>query len=127
MVVRMVGRVIVSVVAFMLVALSRHTNAARSSTSNPDLRADAIMPIRTHSLFAPYVDSSLQNNFWDYGGDAVIDTNRYVMLTQDRTNESGWIWSRLPINATDFEITSEFMLKGVHNRRGRRLRHVAHK
>lgn len=112
MVVRMVGRVIVSVVALMLVALSRHTNAARSSTSNPDLRADAIMPIRTHSLFAPYVDSSLQNNFWDYGGDAVIDTNRYIMLTQDRKNESGWILSRLPINVTDFEITSEFMLKG---------------
>lgn len=86
--------------------------AARSSASNPELRADAIMPIRTHSLFAPYVDSTLQNNYWDYGGDAIIDTNRYVMLTQDRRNETGWLWSRLPIEANDFEITSEFVMKG---------------
>lgn len=86
--------------------------ARRATASNPDLRADAIMPMRTHSLFAPYVDSSLQNSYWDYGGDAIIDTNRYVILTQDRKNESGWIWSRLPVDANDFEITSEFLVKG---------------
>ena len=75
--------------------------AARSSASNPELRADAIMPIRTHSLFAPYVDSTLQNNYWDYGGDAIIDTNRYVMLTQDRALETGWGGARRPFEASD--------------------------
>lgn len=74
--------------------------------------ADAVIPDRTHSLFSPYVDSSLQNKFWDYGGDAIVDTNRYVILTQDRRNETGWIWSRLPIDMTDFEITVEFVVKG---------------
>ncbi|KOS14020.1 vesicular integral-membrane protein vip36 [Malassezia pachydermatis] len=101
--------------AHVLVAVLAYASGvwgARASASNPELKADGVMPVRTHSLFSPYVDSSLQNNYWDYGGDAVIDTNRYVMLTQDRRNESGWLWSRLPLEASDFEITVEFSLKG---------------
>lgn len=102
-----------AIVAALCFAVSdAPVGAMRSSGSNPDLKADAVMPVRTHSLFPPYVDSTLQNNYWDYGGDAIIDTNRYVMLTQDRRNESGWLWSRLPIEASDFEITAEFALKG---------------
>ncbi|WFD40995.1 uncharacterized protein MJAP1_003986 [Malassezia japonica] len=86
--------------------------AVRSSGVNPELNADAIVPLRTHSLFSPYVDSSLQNEFWDFGGSAIVDTNRYVRLTQDRSGERGWLWSRLPIEANDFEITAEFQING---------------
>ena len=85
---------------------------ARSTGSNPGLQADAILPMRSHSLFSPYVDSTLQNNYWDYGGDTIIDTNRHVKLTQDRPSERGWLWSRLPIDAKDFEVTVEFEIKG---------------
>lgn len=86
--------------------------AVRSSGVNPELNADAIVPLRTHSLFSPFVDSSLQNNYWDFGGHTIVDTNRYVRLTQDRQSERGWLWSRLPIEANDFEITTEFVIKG---------------
>lgn len=36
------------------------------------------VPLRTHSLAPPYVDTDLQNRWWDFGGDAVIV--RYIPL-----------------------------------------------
>ncbi|CCV00577.1 unnamed protein product [Malassezia sympodialis ATCC 42132] len=99
-----------TLVALLVSSLAAH--GFRSTGSNPTLTADAVVPDREHSLFSPYVDSTLQNKFWDYGGDAIVDTNRYVILTQDRHNESGWLWSRLPIDMSDFEITVEFTVKG---------------
>lgn len=36
------------------------------------------VPLRTHSLAAPYVDTDLQNRWWDFGGDAIIV--RYILL-----------------------------------------------
>ncbi|WFD03937.1 hypothetical protein MOBT1_002634 [Malassezia obtusa] len=98
-----------------LFAYAAPIHAVRSSSVNPELDADAIVPLRTHSLFSPYVDSSLQNSYWDFGGNAIVDTNRYVRLTQDRPSERGWLWSRLPIEANDFEITVEFLIKGESN------------
>lgn len=34
--------------------------------------AGQTVPLRTHSLVAPYVDSDLQNRWWDFGGNAII-------------------------------------------------------
>lgn len=30
------------------------------------------VPLRTHSLVSPYVDSDLQNRWWDFGQDAIV-------------------------------------------------------
>lgn len=95
----------------VLAACALVARAARTG-SNPELYADAIVPQRTHSLFSPYVDSSLQNANWDYGGDAIIDTYRYVRLTQDRRGERGYLWSRLPVQVPNFEVTAEFSVHG---------------
>lgn len=70
------------------------------------------MPLRSHSIYAPYVDSNLQNKFWDFGADAIVDTNRYIRLTQDRPSQMGWLWSRLPLTADNFEIVFEFKVDG---------------
>ncbi|WFD34952.1 hypothetical protein MCUN1_001798 [Malassezia cuniculi] len=94
-----------------LAALFGAALAARTG-SNDALMADAIVPLRSHSLYSPYVDSSLQSKQWDYGGDTIIDTNRYVRLTQDRKSERGWLWSRTPLEAENFEITVEFSIDG---------------
>ena len=68
--------------------------------------------IRTHNLQAPYLDSDLQSRWWDFGGDTVIDANRYVRLTQDRQSQNGYIFSRLPIVSPDFEIEVDFRIHG---------------
>lgn len=60
--------------------------------------------LRTHSLYAPYIDQDLQNRcvhpevfvcyivshlhvvlnhrWWDFGGDAYVNTNKHVRLTR---------------------------------------------
>ncbi|THG97830.1 hypothetical protein EW026_g4247 [Hermanssonia centrifuga] len=52
--------------------------------------------LRTHSLYAPYIDQDLQNRWWDFGADAIV----------------GWLWARLPITAANFVIEVEFKISG---------------
>lgn len=68
--------------------------------------------LRTHSLHAPYVDQDLQNRWWDFGADAIVNTNRHIRLTQDRSSETGWLWSRLPLKADNFVVEVEFEVRG---------------
>ncbi|PWN51025.1 hypothetical protein IE53DRAFT_68185 [Violaceomyces palustris] len=77
-----------------------------------EMNSDAIVPLRSHSIYAPYVDSNLQNKFWDFGADAIVDTNRHIRLTQDRPSQMGWLWSRLPLSAENYEVVFEFSIDG---------------
>ncbi|CAO1631591.1 unnamed protein product [Parajaminaea phylloscopi] len=94
------------------VALLVPTVGAQRKNQVYDFGSDAVVPLRTHSIFAPYVESTLQNKFWDYGGDTIIDTNRHVRLTQDKPHQMGWLWSRLPITTPSYEISFEFRIDG---------------
>lgn len=70
------------------------------------------IPIRSHSIYAPYVDSDLQNRWFDFGGSTIIDTNKQIRLTQDRSSQAGYLWSRQPITQTNFQIEIEFKIDG---------------
>ncbi|KAF7731013.1 hypothetical protein EC973_001059 [Apophysomyces ossiformis] len=69
-------------------------------------------PLRTHSISMPYIDDELQNRWFDFGADAVIDTNRHIRLTSTRQSQSGYLWSRLPLTAPNFEVEFEFKVAG---------------
>lgn len=88
------------------------TSSAQRKNQVYDFGSDAIVPLRTHSIYAPYVDSTLQSKYWDYGGDTIIDTNRHIRLTQDKPHQIGWLWSRFPIIVSSFEVTFEFKIDG---------------
>ncbi|KAK7057726.1 mannose ER-golgi intermediate compartment [Favolaschia claudopus] len=66
--------------------------------------------LRTHSLYAPYIDQDLQNRWWDFGADAYVNTNKHIRLTRQRPSQMGWLWSRLPMTATNFVIEVEFKI-----------------
>lgn len=68
--------------------------------------------LRTHSLYAPYIDQDLQNRWWDFGADAYVNTNKHVRLTRNRPSLMGWLWSRLPITAVNFVMEVEFKISG---------------
>lgn len=95
-----------------LLALLGRASASSQNIQMREMDSDAIVPLRSHSLYAPYVDSNLQNKFWDFGADAIVDTNKHIRLTQDRTSQTGWLWSRLPLTADNFEIVFEFKIDG---------------
>ncbi|KAG8862300.1 hypothetical protein FRB96_001879 [Tulasnella sp. 330] len=73
---------------------------------------ESLLPLRQHSIYAPYVDQDLQNRWFDFGGEAYVNTNKHIRLTQDRQSETGWLWSRLPINVANFQIDIEFRISG---------------
>ncbi|KAI0001053.1 legume-like lectin family-domain-containing protein [Russula vinacea] len=68
--------------------------------------------LRTHSLFAPYIDEDLQNRWWDFGADAYVNSNKHVRLTRNVQSQMGWLWSRLPLTAINFIIEVEFKIAG---------------
>ncbi|KAI0048801.1 concanavalin A-like lectin/glucanase [Auriscalpium vulgare] len=68
--------------------------------------------LRTHSLFPPYIDQDLQNRWWDFGADAYVNTAKHVRLTRNRPSLMGWLWSRLPLTATNYVIEIEFKVWG---------------
>ncbi|PLB39518.1 legume-like lectin family protein [Aspergillus candidus] len=76
------------------------------------------IPLRTHSLSPPYLDSDFQSRWFDFGGDTVIRADKYVRLTADRPSQQGWIFSRVPLTATNWEIEVEFNIHGEGNLHG---------
>ena len=52
---------------------------------------------------------------FDFGGSAIINTNKHIRLTQDRKSQAGWLWSRLPLTPSNFEVEFEFRVDGKSN------------
>jgi mannose-binding lectin 2 len=44
----------------------------------------------------------MQSRWWDFGGDTIIRTDKYVRLASDKP--SRWIFSRVPLTATNWEV-----------------------
>ncbi|ORY70166.1 vesicular integral-membrane protein VIP36 [Pseudomassariella vexata] len=68
--------------------------------------------LRTHTLVQPYLDSDMQSRWYDFGGDTIIRTDSYIRLSSDRPSQSGWLFSRVPLTATNWEIEVEFKIHG---------------
>ncbi|BCR96318.1 legume-like lectin family protein [Aspergillus luchuensis] len=76
------------------------------------------IPLRTHSLSPPYLDSDFQSRWFDFGGDTIVRADKYIRLTSDRPSQQGWIFSRVPLTATNWEIEVEFKIEGSGNLHG---------
>ncbi|KAF7547780.1 hypothetical protein G7Z17_g7488 [Cylindrodendrum hubeiense] len=68
--------------------------------------------LRTHSLQQPYLDSDMQSRWYDFGGDTIVRTDSYIRLTSDRPSQSGWMYSRVPLTATNWQVEVEFKISG---------------
>jgi len=55
----------------------------------------------------------MQSRWWDFGGDAVIRTDKHIRLTGEIPSRAGWIFSRVPLTATNWEIEIEFKISGT--------------
>jgi len=70
------------------------------------------IPLRTHSLQAPYLDSDMQSRWFDFGMDTIVRTDKYIRLTPELPSRQGWVFSRVPLTATNWEIEVEFKISG---------------
>ncbi|KAI0919098.1 hypothetical protein AcW1_003439 [Taiwanofungus camphoratus] len=73
---------------------------------------DRTISLRTHSLYAPYIDQDLQNRWWDFGADSYVNTNKHIRLTRNRPSQMGWLWSRIPLTAANWIVEVEFKISG---------------
>jgi len=92
--------------------------AAVQDQTTTDENGIRSIPLRTHSLHAPYLDSDMQSRWFDFGGNTIIRADQYIRLTSDRPSQEGWIFSRVPLTATNWEILVEFKIHGQANPHG---------
>ncbi|KAF2768618.1 hypothetical protein EJ03DRAFT_294392 [Teratosphaeria nubilosa] len=71
--------------------------------------------LRTHTVAPPYVENDLENRWFDYGGDVVVRVDQYIRLASQQPSQAGWLWSRVPLTATNWEIEIEFKIHGTGN------------
>lgn len=57
----------------------------------------------------------MQSRWYDFGGDTIIRTDQYIRLTADRPSQMGWIFSRVPLTATNWQIEVEFKIHGKNS------------
>jgi lectin, mannose-binding 2 len=60
----------------------------------------------------------MTSRWFDFGGDAVIRADQYIRLAADRPSQQGWIFSRVPLTATNWEVEVEFKIQGAGNLHG---------
>ncbi|CAG8640519.1 13233_t:CDS:2, partial [Acaulospora colombiana] len=72
------------------------------------------VPLRTHSIYAPYVDSGQSNKFITEILPAQsfeqTDLQNRCQLTRGVPSQCGWLWSRLPITAANWQVEIEFKM-----------------
>ncbi|KAK8088037.1 hypothetical protein PG997_002998 [Apiospora hydei] len=87
---------------------------ARAAVSHDDEGNIRSISLRTHTLVQPYLDSDMASRWYEFGGDTIIRTDSYVRLVSDRPSQNGWLFSRVPLTATNWEIEVEFKIHGQH-------------
>lgn len=71
-----------------------------------------LYPLFSFNLQAPYIDDTLGNRHWDFGGNAIVDIAKHIRLTQDLPSQNGWLWSKRTINERAFQIEFEYKISG---------------
>lgn len=54
----------------------------------------------------------MSSRWFDFGGDTIIRADQYIRLASDIPSQSGWLFSRIPITATNWEVEFEFSIAG---------------
>ncbi|RFU80847.1 vesicular integral-membrane vip36 [Trichoderma arundinaceum] len=85
------------------------TAFAWAAAAQDDFRS---ISLKTHTLEQPYLDSDMNSRWFDFGGDTIIRTDSYIRLTSDRPSQNGWLFSRVPLTATNWEVEVEFKIHG---------------
>ncbi|KAI9853002.1 MAG: hypothetical protein M1838_002781 [Thelocarpon superellum] len=93
----------------MLLGLVVQACAVLALDTSQDVKS---ISLRTHSIAPPYLDSDMQSRWFDFGGDTIVRADQYIRLTSDRPSQQGWLFSRIPLTATNWEIEVEFRIHG---------------
>ncbi|KAL5504647.1 hypothetical protein ACEPAH_7310 [Sanghuangporus vaninii] len=108
----LIYRLLVQILIFLPLGVLAAKDKKKDVKSAKNVTIDRLVNLRTHSVYAPYIDQDLQNRWWDFGADAIVNTNKHIRLTRNKPSQTGWLWSRLPLTATNYVIEVEFKVSG---------------
>jgi len=54
----------------------------------------------------------MSSRWFDFGGDTIVRADQYIRLAADLPSQSGWLFSRIPLTATNWEVEFEFSISG---------------
>ena len=57
----------------------------------------------------------MNSRWFEFGGSTVIRTDHHIRLTSAHPSQAGWIFSKVPLTATNWEIEFEFTIHGTGN------------
>ncbi|KXN66922.1 concanavalin A-like lectin/glucanase [Conidiobolus coronatus NRRL 28638] len=71
--------------------------------------------IRQHPYLAlsPPFAEALENDYFDFGGDTVINKNSHIRLTADKPSKQGYIWSTKTLPKQNWKVEFEFKVTGA--------------
>lgn len=79
-----------------------------SSLARAFLTCPSSLPFHSSALTLPFSNRRPADRWWDFGADTIVNTNKAIRLTQDQQSEMGWLWSRLPLTSTSWQVEWEF-------------------
>ncbi len=86
--------------------LNSYANSSKPTVSSRSVssRANHVLVKLLTATTQPYLDSEMQSRWFDFGGDTIIRTDKYIRLTADKPSRAGYIFSRVPLTATNWEV-----------------------
>ncbi|KAL5483214.1 hypothetical protein ACEPAI_8444 [Sanghuangporus weigelae] len=108
----LIYRLLLQILIFLPLGILAAKDKKKDGKNAKNVTIDRLVNLRTHSVYAPYIDQDLQNRWWDFGADAIVNTNRHIRLTRNKPSQTGWLWSRLPLTATNYVVEVEFKISG---------------
>lgn len=57
----------------------------------------------------------MQSRWFDFGGSTIVRADRYIRLTSAHPSQAGWLFSRVPLTSTNWEVEFEFSISGAGN------------
>ncbi|KAJ3224024.1 hypothetical protein HK099_000350 [Clydaea vesicula] len=73
-----------------------------------DSTTEHVVPLHSFSLRTPYIEENLNNRYWNFGGDTIVEVNQHVRLTTETQSKKGWIWTKDELSAGSWVIEFEF-------------------
>ncbi|KAI9099882.1 legume-like lectin family-domain-containing protein [Phlyctochytrium arcticum] len=74
---------------------------------------EELYTLYSYSLQPPFIEENLQNRWWNFGGDSLMEVNRFVRLTPDVSSKRGWLWTKQPFVAESWVVEFDFKVHGT--------------
>ena len=67
-------------------------------------------PIKGWNIMRPFTGEGLNIRNWDFGGDTIVNNDKFIRLTDDAQSRTGSLWSNLALDVSYFAVEFDFQV-----------------